>query len=195
MNIPVDGTSTFTEIPLKVFNYLKPGFTVDQLFILANDVLGGLKGKNIPTPSDVEKAIDAINRGFDGCRVLERFSATNPGIEGIVPAPLSATKSEESVTTNYVTVQPEFAEPTITVYPNPFTTVVKFEIGMTYDSHVRLEIYNHVGALLEVILDEDLMQGDIRTVEFDATRYPRTTFLYKLTTGLTLKSGTIIRVR
>jgi hypothetical protein len=67
---------------------------------------------------------------------------------------------------------------------------------MTYDSHVRLEIYNHAGVLLEVILDENLMQGEIRKVEFDATDYPRTTFLYRLSAGgLTVKSGTIIRVK
>jgi len=87
----------------------------------------------------------------------------------------------------------EMSDINVNVYPNPFSTVVKFEIEMTFDSHVKLEIYNHAGGLVKVLLDEDLLQGDVRLVEFDATRYPHTSFLYKITAGIAIKSGTIIR--
>jgi hypothetical protein len=81
------------------------------------------------------------------------------------------------------------------VYPNPFSTIVKFRVEIVYDTHVRLDIYSHNGSFIGTICDEDLKQGDVRIIEFDATRYPHTTFLYKLVTPYTMKSGTVMRIK
>jgi hypothetical protein len=79
------------------------------------------------------------------------------------------------------------------VYPNPFYRVVKFEICLPYDSFVKIDIFTYNGTYLSEILNENLNQGDVRTVEFDATMYPHTAFIYKVTTKATMLNGTIIR--
>ena len=194
------------QIPESVYNYLKntSPCTVKDLYDLANFVLGGgsIPGVKLPSLSDVGKAVDAINNAFDECRVLAGFfsPADFKSITSDLFIPAFSTtlvKGEESAE-QVVDIIPEtrgFNEANITVYPNPFTTVVKFEIEVTMDTHVRLEIYSHAGSLLKVVLNEDLIQGDIRIVEFDASRYPHTTFLYRLVTNYTMKSGTIIRTK
>jgi hypothetical protein len=46
-----------------------------------------------------------------------------------------------------------------------------------------------------MILDENLNQGDVRTIEFDAIKYPHSAFLYRITTNSTMLNGTIIRAK
>ncbi len=196
-------TSWYTFIPESVLNYFKSAGlsgTVQDLYVLANKALGGItKDGTIALPSlfDIGSAVDAINNGFDECRILVGFF---PELEE-ASAYLTLTqytpssKGDEEFLEGDTKVLSEFIEPTLNVYPNPFSTTVNFELEMTFDSNVKLEIYSHNGSLLKVLLDEDMKQGDIRTIEFDATRYPHTSFLYKLTTGLTVKSGTIIRAK
>jgi hypothetical protein len=46
-----------------------------------------------------------------------------------------------------------------------------------------------------VILDEDLRQGDVRTVEFDASRYLHTMFMYRVTANGRMESGTIMKTK
>ncbi|MDX9726877.1 MAG: HYR domain-containing protein, partial [Bacteroidales bacterium] len=83
----------------------------------------------------------------------------------------------------------------LNIYPNPFTDVASFELTMLYDSHVKIEIFRQNGSLVRVILNEDLKQGDIRVVEFDGTRYPRTSFIFRITTQYSDKSGTLLRIK
>ena len=82
----------------------------------------------------------------------------------------------------------------LNIYPNPFANVANFEITMNYDSPVRLEIYDPNGVLLRVILNENLKQGDVRTVQLNAARYPHTRFIYRLVTGVQVQSGTIMKL-
>ncbi|OFY60897.1 MAG: hypothetical protein A2Y71_10525 [Bacteroidetes bacterium RBG_13_42_15] len=92
----------------------------------------------------------------------------------------------------------ELREPTdvmLKIYPNPFASVVKFEVTMLYDSHIRIDIFTHGGTYLGMILDENLNQGDVRTIEFDAIKYPHSAFLYRITTNSTMLNGTIIRAK
>lgn len=79
-------------------------------------------------------------------------------------------------------------------YPNPFRSEINFEISMTYDSHVRIEMCNNAGSLLEMICDEDLKKGDFRKFEFDASRYPHSVFFYRLTTRYKKLSGIIMKL-
>jgi hypothetical protein len=79
------------------------------------------------------------------------------------------------------------------VYPNPFDRVVKFEICLPYDSFVKIDIFTYNGTSLGEILNENLKQGDVRIIEFDATWYPHSSFIYRVTTKSTMLNGTIIR--
>lgn len=81
------------------------------------------------------------------------------------------------------------------VYPNPFRDLARFEICLPYDSRVRIDIFTYNGTLVATILDEVLVKREVRIVEFDASRYPQTTFVYRITTGMTWYNGTLIRSR
>lgn len=81
------------------------------------------------------------------------------------------------------------------VYPNPFSNIITFEIGMTYDSQVRIEIFFNNGTPLSVILDENLMRGDIRKVEFNGSRYLHTVFMYRITTRREQLSGMVMKTK
>jgi len=193
-NIPVPNTSTYVEIPQSVLDYFKVNNlqgTVNDLHVLANKVLGGITITPKISASDVSNAVDAINKGFDQCRILSGFSSDIPGF---IPMAYSETGETEFAKNETVT-NPEFCEVSITVYPNPFATVAKFEIVAIFDSHVTLEIYSHNGSLIKVLCNENLKQGDVRTVEFDATMYPHSSYIYKLMTNTTMRNGVLLKTQ
>ncbi len=197
-DIPVENSVWYTEVPVEVINYLKahyPSVNVRNLLTLANDVLAGLINSRELSPSAVNAAVDAINNAFDECRILVGFSSTKPDASVIPPASSVIPISAEEMESYNPGLSREFTEANLTVYPNPFATIVKFELEVIFDTHVRLEIYSHNGSFIGVFCDEDLKQGDIRTIEFDGTKYPHTTFMYKLTTTHTTKSGTVMRTK
>jgi hypothetical protein len=186
--IAVPNSSSYVEFPQSVLDYFSTknlAGNIDDLYNLANDILGGIE-KSVPA-SDVEKAVVAINKGFDGCRLLVEFTQSVPAVPG---APATG-----SVTTPAISGSNELSEVKLTVYPNPFAQVVRFEIRMVKNSHVRVDIYSHSGSLLGMILNEDLSEGDIRTVEFDGTKYPHSSFLYRITTNSTLLNGTLLKTK
>jgi hypothetical protein len=81
------------------------------------------------------------------------------------------------------------------VYPNPFSTIINFEIMMNVDSHVRLEIFTGSGIPISVMLNEDMKQGGIRTVVFNASMYPHSAFIYRVITKDGITSGMIMKTK
>jgi len=185
----------YYKLPEVVLCYLEThaqyGLTIGGLFKLANDALAGL----IPAPvrtyptceglpmklTDILSAVDMINNAFDGCRVFVGYR------EKKFECPPQVTATAASRT--------KLDEVSLVVYPNPFETSTRFELTMNRDSHIRLEIFNNAGMPIEVILDEDLKQGDVRTVEFDASRYLHTMFMYRVTANGRIESGTIMKTK
>ena len=193
--IPVPNTSTYVEIPESVLDYFKINNlqgTVNDLYVLANKVLGGITITPKVSASDVNMAVDAINNGFDQCRILSGFSSDIPEF---IPMAASSNVDNNEGIKNDTGAQPEFCEVDLTIYPNPFATVAKFEIVVVFDTRVTLEIYNHNGTLVKVLCNENLKQGDVRTIEFDATKYPHTSFVYKLMTNSTMKNGVLLKTQ
>ncbi len=81
------------------------------------------------------------------------------------------------------------------IYPNPFARAARFEIEMLSKERVRVEIYSQSGTLLQVILNENLGEGDLRTVEFDGSEYSNSAFLFRVTTGTGILNGTIMKAK
>jgi hypothetical protein len=54
-------------------------------------------------------------------------------------------------------------------YPNPFNPSTRIKFALPFDSHVRISVYNILGQLVEVLLDEDKTVGyhDIQWGGFD----------------------------
>ena len=72
-------------------------------------------------------------------------------------------------------------------YPNPFNPSTKIKFGLPKESIVRLTIYNSLGQLLMILIDKELGAG-IYSVNFDASKLPNGTYIYKLQAGEFVKS-------
>jgi hypothetical protein len=63
------------------------------------------------------------------------------------------------------------AFPGLRTYPNPFKSAVQVEFSMKNHSHVKLEVYNSIGSLVVVLVDEERSEG-VHTVTWDASQMP-----------------------
>ncbi len=190
--ISVPNSGLYTEIPQSVLDYFTANNldgTINDLYDLANLVLGGETIIPAVFPGDITAAVDAINTGFDECRILVRFASTKPDV------PKATSETYEIGKSNNEGLSADLTEVALTVYPNPFRTTVKFQLDMIADSRVKVEIYSMNGQLLKIIFNEALKQGDVRTTEFDAAMYAHSAFLYKVVTDHTIKSGTVMKIR
>ena len=52
----------------------------------------------------------------------------------------------------------------LSVYPNPFNSTVRFRYSLPYSHHVRLQLYDISGRLVETLIDERLQAGRFSTV-------------------------------
>jgi hypothetical protein len=189
--VPVANSGLYTEIPQSVLDYFTANGlegTVKDLYNLANLILGGEIINPAVTADDVTTAVDAINVGFDECRILVKFTSTTPDVPKATSTTYEIGKRTDGLTG-------ETTEVILTVYPNPFKSIVKFQLDMVYDSKVKVEIYSQNGQLLKIIFNEELKQGDIRTAEFDASMYAHSAFMYKVVTNNTIRSGTIMKIK
>ncbi len=185
-------TPRFTEIPSDVLKYLKMNNSITDLYNLANLVLSGVRTSPSVSPSEINAALDAINSAFDGCRILIGFydqPVFHSGIPGV------KADDQENADKQFVgkTGKFDFSDVSLRIYPNPFAKAVKFEVVMHSGAQVRIEIFSHSGTLLNVILNEKLDQGDVRTVVFDGSKYPNSAFIYRLTTRSTNLNGSIMK--
>lgn len=121
---------------------------------------------------------------MNGCRSKQVFSIASDEINDI-------TNEGEKDLNQKVT----FSDLDVRIYPNPFAELVKFEIGVLSDSHVKIEIFNQSGSLIKVILDENLLRGDLRTAEFDATGYLHSVYIYRITSNGSGRTGTIMKAK
>jgi hypothetical protein len=175
--------------------YTCPGMTAieqEAILLLAkykfNSTGDYLLGNNNKTKTDYNRALklasilDSYNNGAT-CQELENL------ISMIASPTVRSSDSGQGI--------PETVPDGISfrAYPNPFTDIIRFEIGMTYDSNVRLEIFTNNGTPLGLILNEDLLKGDVRTIEFNGSEYLHSVFMYRLTTKYQQLSGTVLKTR
>ncbi len=64
-------------------------------------------------------------------------------------------------------------------YPNPFNPATRIRFDLPATSHVRLEVYNALGQLVEALLDEDRPAGQ-HEVAFSSTRLASGVYFYRI---------------
>jgi uncharacterized repeat protein (TIGR01451 family) len=174
-DIPVPDTKQYFKVPQSILDYFGGSFTVNQLFELANEVLGGTN-KAVPA-GDVTEAISTINEAFDECRVLIGFTDVIPFDEVTTSLTLKSASIE------------------LKIYPNPFTVYSTFEMKAVKDTRVRLDIFNNAGSLINVLCDEQMYEGDIKTVIVDGSGYMSGEYIYRVSTDDGALSGKIVKSR
>jgi hypothetical protein len=178
---PIAGTEATFCIPTNVWNYLSAPKTVAKLYTLANQTLGG----SIPTGmtvADVNAAVDAINRGFDQCRVLTAFGTCD-----------TSRSIEDQTTEDNAIAFPEFGEQLqLTSYPNPMSDDAIIEFSSEQDIRGALELYSSTGELVSTIFSGDLKGGETRVVRFNASELASGIYICKLSAGDKVQYNKII---
>lgn len=176
-NILVGDTTKFG-LPHSVIVYLNGsnGYaaTVDGLFALANDVLGGVN--TTINSSTIQQAVDIINNAFDQCRVL---TGTIPySIQYLTKAKLD--KSKETAKTIFRVV----------AYPNPYKDRFQLVISSASGGIAKIEFFNLNGQKVHE------MNAVIRASLNNTVQYTgavrSSTLIYKVTIGQQMETGIVI---
>jgi hypothetical protein len=176
-NIPV-GEATKFGLPHSVIVYLNGGngyaATVDGLFALANDVLGGIN--TAVKPSTIQLAVDVINNAFENCRVLTGTIAystqftTRANIE----------KAKETTNSLFHVI----------AYPNPYKDRFQLFINSSVNGLAKIEFFNLNGQKLYE------MKAIIRASRSNTVQYTGTirssTLIYKVTIAEKIATGIVI---
>jgi hypothetical protein len=165
-NVPNMETVQVFTIPESVITYLSSngGANVGNLFALANKALGG---ENIGglTHSNINTAVDAINRGYDECRVQV----------GIPAEEVSKTATSQTVTKTDVA--------SINTYPSPFTDFIALNYMFDYDSNVEIQIFDLKGTLLYEFKDTNAFYGKEMRIDVIFNRGKGEIFVLKMVTN------------
>ena len=159
----IPGTAQVFYIPQSVLTYLGANNTVNDLLALANLAIGGTAG--LPSLSDINKALDAMNRGFDECRILGGFSDSMPVLRA---------DQTENVTISGLTMSS---------YPNPFanSTTVSFQLDV--DAVVTVNVYDVTGKVIATLYNGGVNANETYDVVFDASSLAQGMYLCKLSTS------------
>lgn len=152
-----------------VLRFLKLNYgesTVKNLFILANKALGNENIGNL-SYAKINEAVDAINRGFDKCRI----QVANSEIEFL--------KSNANISTDFI------------VSPTPFKDVITVKYLFEEETSATIQIYDLKGNLLFEVNDNDAYLNKEYKIDIPFKFNSRDTFLIKIETSSGRKVKTI----
>ena len=184
-NTPI-GEATKFGLPHNVIVYLNGGngyaATVDGLFLLANDVLGGVV-TNI-SASDVNQAVDVINNAFDECRILIGTIPFNDQLltknQFIVQANIS--KSKELAETNTLKV---------VAYPNPYKSHFQLQITSPVSGMANIEFFTINGQKVHEINKPVIANSTVVIPYNGPLRFA--TLAYKVTIEKNIATGIVVK--
>ncbi|MFM9026651.1 MAG: T9SS type A sorting domain-containing protein, partial [Bacteroidota bacterium] len=184
---PVPGTEQYYQIPQSVLTQLGSNNTVGDLLQLANNALAGsyLPSPGAPSLSEINAALDAINRGFDECRVLVSFTNTSP-VQARTNASNSGNRSYQLEADGMVSK----------AYPNPFSssTIIEFSIS-DFNDKVSVEVRGLDGQLVSRLYEGPVNGGEVVKVEFDAADMPSGVYFYRIISGDLMQYGKLLLQR
>jgi hypothetical protein len=161
-----------------VVNYLGTGADVADLLALANAVLAGTLTPGVggvPSYSDINSAVDAINNAFDQCRLFLDYYTTKQ----MCPEQVLMTNRPVN---NEVTEQVP-SELKVAAYPNPFNSTVNFNFTAPVSGKALLEVYDLVGRRLAVVFEGQVDAGMQKAVNYKVPSAQRIPMIYRLSIG------------
>jgi hypothetical protein len=183
-NIPVGNAIKFG-LPHNVIMYLNGnnGYspTVEGLFQLANDVLGGAV-VNI-SASSINEAVDKINNAFDECRILT----------GTIPYnhPLAKTQLIVKASGLKVKKSNEVTELKVIAYPNPYKHQFQLQITSPVSGIANIGFYTLNGQKVHEI--NKLVIGNTTTIVPYNGQLRFTSLAYKVTIGKNIATGIVVK--
>ena len=161
------------KIPGNVISFLETNNsnTVEGLFKLANDALGG---HNIGalSYSNITEAVDVINNAFDECRVLVSDTVYDKVVAGLIDD-----------------------KPIFTIYPVPFVDTVKIKYEIDSDSEATIQVFDIRGRLVKSITDEDIYYHKVTELNLDYRTFANQMYFIRVSTKDKSTMKKIISVR
>jgi len=155
--------------------------TVQGLLQLANDKLGGVALPGVSL-DQINDAVDAINEGFDECRMWVGYIAPNGG----------------RMLVNSDAYKPENKSPeqalSVTAYPNPYNDQVRFVIESSISGQGSLDVYNMLGQKLQTVFTGFIMAGKGQAIEYKVPVQNRENLVYILRVKDKQVTGKLIRI-
>src|SRR5204862_6341203 len=117
-----------------------------------------LTGQSGITLSDINNAVDVINKSFDGGRFFLGYYAAAQTCSTISSAIATGSRTANSLDASQLSVR---------AYPNPYNSVVNFNIVSTVTGKALLEVYDLNGKKLAVVFDGQISSGTQKTINFN----------------------------
>lgn len=174
------GAGTKFGLPHHVIIYINGGngypATINGLFSLANDVLGGVN--TTINPSTIQQAVDVINNAFDECRVL---IGTIPYSDQLITSTkVEKVEKPKQITTSVLKV---------TAYPNPYNDHFQLLINSSLNGVAKTEFFNLNGQKVYE-MNKPIRGNRNNTVLY--TGPASSTLIYKVAIGDQMATGIVI---
>ena len=163
--IAIPGSQQTFMVPPSVLACLGANNTVNNLLTLANQVLGNASSCSASL-QNVHDAVMAINMAFDHCRILGRFSATNPK---------NNARTEDSGSDDSKLLL-------LNSYPNPFSDNTTIEFTLKHDSYVTVEVFNAIGQKVASLYKGYVYANERNAVLFDGNKFAEGMYFVKVST-------------
>jgi hypothetical protein len=151
--------------------------TVNGLYMLANDALGG---KVLPAGmslSNIMSVVDMINNAFDECRAFAGYWTDKYICPTVKIARIEPSGNDDA---------------TMKVYPNPFKKDITFEFVSAKDTHAVLEITNILGQKITTLMDSKVKMGVVNRIEYQPKNVVPGILIYRLILDGKVQNGRIV---
>ncbi len=179
INTPA-GIATKFGLPHGVIVYLNGGNgyspTVEGLFQLANDVLGGVVTGI--TPSAINDAVDVVNNAFDECRILVGTIPYN----GQLLTKAKVFSAVEKTETNILKV---------VAYPNPYKSHFQLQIVSPVTGMAKIEFFSVHGQRIHEIT-KPVMANQTMVIPYTGP-LGFVTLAYRVTIGNNSATGVVVK--
>lgn len=79
-------------------------------------------------------------------------------------------------------------------YPNPFNPQTTFRFNLPFDAHVKLTVYNILGDVVTILLNENMSMG-VHRIKFDGSKLSSGIYLYRIEANRNVLNGKILLLK
>jgi hypothetical protein len=177
---------------------------VSDLYAMASAALGGtlpVIANGTVSYTDINNAIDVINRSFDGGRFFLGYYDVAPTcstLSASKPRTYSNIFGNAPARTMY---QPKIVEEekvttlSATAYPNPFTDRVKFSIVSPVSGKASLDVYNMMGQKIKTVYNGYLFANRTQVIDYSIPSSVKGALIYTLRVGDKQVNGKVVQMK